>query len=51
MLALCENEYSELENAENNLSSFVEKINTFLQMGGGECQFFPKFSASFARNS
>ena len=52
-LALCGYEYSDLENAENNLSSFVEKINTFLQLGGerGKCQFFPKFSASFARNS
>ena len=50
-LALCGNEYSDLENAENNISSFVEKINTFLQWGGGECLIFPKVSASFARNS
>ena len=38
-LALCGNKYSDLENAENNLSSFVEKINTFLQWGGGGANF------------
>ena len=39
----------------NNLSSSVKKTNnltlTFLQLGGGGCQFFPYTSASFARNS
>ena len=44
-LALCGNEYSDLENAVNNLSSFVEKKNTFLQFGrgGGSANFSQNF--------